>query len=39
MTFDELNEFKKETCIVFIELYHKNDKPNEDRQRILKYFK
>ena len=25
--------------IVFIELYHKNDKENEDRQRILNHFK
>ncbi len=25
--------------IVFIELYHKSDKENEDRDRILKYFK
>lgn len=25
--------------IVFIELYHKNDKENEDRERILKNFK
>lgn len=27
--------FEKEEKIVFIELYHKNDKENEDRQRIL----
>jgi len=25
--------------ITFIELYHKNDKENEDKQRILKKFK
>ena len=25
--------------ITFIELYHKNDKANEDKQRILKNFK
>ncbi len=25
--------------IVFIELYHKNDKENEDRQRIINNFK
>ncbi len=25
--------------IVFIELYHKNDKENEDRQRIISNFK
>jgi mRNA-degrading endonuclease YafQ of YafQ-DinJ toxin-antitoxin module len=25
--------------IVFIELYHKNDKANENKERILKYFK
>ena len=31
--------FKEESRIVFVELYHKNDKPMEDRERILKYFK
>jgi mRNA-degrading endonuclease RelE of RelBE toxin-antitoxin system len=31
--------FKEENRIVFIEIYHKNSKPNEDRSRILKYFK
>jgi mRNA-degrading endonuclease RelE of RelBE toxin-antitoxin system len=31
--------FKEEARIVFIELYHKNDKAIEDRKRILKYFK
>jgi mRNA-degrading endonuclease RelE of RelBE toxin-antitoxin system len=31
--------FKDEKKIVFIELYHKNDKENEDRQRILENFK
>jgi mRNA-degrading endonuclease RelE of RelBE toxin-antitoxin system len=31
--------FKEEQKIVFIELYHKNDKENEDRQRILENFK
>lgn len=30
--------FKKEEKIVFIELYHKNDKENEDKQRILTNF-
>jgi hypothetical protein len=30
---------KKENKIVLIELYHKNDKENEDRKRILKNFK
>lgn len=30
--------FPKKEKIVFIELYHKNDKENEDRQRILKHF-
>lgn len=30
---------KEESSIVFIELYHKSDKPGEDRNRILKYFK
>jgi mRNA-degrading endonuclease RelE of RelBE toxin-antitoxin system len=31
--------FKEEQKIVFVELYHKNDKENEDRQRILINFK
>ncbi len=31
--------FEEEQEIVFIELYHKNDKENEDRQRILDNFK
>lgn len=31
--------FKEEKRIVFIELYHKSKKANEDRSRILKYFK
>lgn len=31
--------FKKEQKITFIELYHKNDKENEDRQRIVNNFK
>ncbi len=31
--------FKEEQRIVFVELYHKNDKENEDRQRILNNFK
>lgn len=31
--------FKEEERIVFIEIYHKNDKENEDRVRILEYFK
>ena len=30
--------FEKEQKITFIELYHKNDKENEDRQRILNNF-
>jgi mRNA-degrading endonuclease YafQ of YafQ-DinJ toxin-antitoxin module len=30
--------FQEEQKITFIELYHKNDKENEDRQRILEYF-
>ena len=30
--------FEEEEKIIFIELYHKNDKANEDRERILKYF-
>ncbi len=30
--------FPEENSIVFIELYHKNDKENEDRQRILNHF-
>jgi hypothetical protein len=31
--------FEKEQKIVFIELYHKNDKENEDRERIMCNFK
>lgn len=31
--------FEKEQKITFIELYHKNDKENEDRQRIINNFK
>jgi mRNA-degrading endonuclease RelE of RelBE toxin-antitoxin system len=30
--------FEQEQKIVFIELYHKSDKEDEDRQRILNYF-
>lgn len=31
--------YKETEKIVFIELYHKNDKENEDRERILLNFK
>lgn len=31
--------FPDDQRIVFIEMYHKNDKENEDRQRILNNFK
>ena len=31
--------FKEEEKITFVELYHKNDKENENRDRIKKYFK
>lgn len=31
--------FQDEDKIIFIELYHKNDKENEDRQRIIDNFK
>ncbi len=31
--------FEEEKKIVFIELYHKNEKENEDRDRIIKHFK
>ncbi len=31
--------FQEEQKIVFIELYHKNDKENEDRERIIDNFK
>jgi len=31
--------YEKEQKITFIELYHKNDKENEDRQRIINNFK
>jgi len=30
--------FETEKRIVFIELYHKNQKASEDRERIMKYF-
>ena len=30
--------FKEETKIVFIEVYHKNAKENEDKQRIINHF-
>jgi hypothetical protein len=30
--------FEEEQKIILIELYHKNDKGNEDRERILKNF-
>ncbi len=31
--------FEAEQKIVFIEIYHKNNKENEDRQRIINHFK
>jgi mRNA-degrading endonuclease RelE of RelBE toxin-antitoxin system len=31
--------FANEQRIVFVEIYHKSDKPNEDRDRIRMYFK
>ncbi len=31
--------FKEIPKIVLVELYHKSNKENEDRERILKYFK
>ncbi len=31
--------FEAEQKITFIEIYHKNDKENEDKQRIIKNFK
>ena len=31
--------FEAEQKITFIELYHKNDKENEDKQRILENFR
>lgn len=31
--------FSEEKRITFIELYHKNDKENEDKQRIINSFK
>ena len=30
--------FEDEQRIVFVELYHKNEKENEDKERIYKYF-
>jgi mRNA-degrading endonuclease YafQ of YafQ-DinJ toxin-antitoxin module len=31
--------YEKEEKIIFVEVYHKNDKENEDKQRILSNFK
>ena len=31
--------FKDDNKIFFIEIYHKKDKKNEDRDRIMNYFK
>lgn len=31
--------FPEKQKIIFIEIYHKNEKENEDRARIRKYFK
>jgi len=31
--------FKKESKIIFVELYHKKDKENEDKERIRNNFK
>ena len=31
--------FSEDQKITFIELYHKSDKENEDRQRIVEHFK
>ena len=31
--------FPDEQKIIFVELYHKNDKENEDRKRIMDHFK
>jgi mRNA-degrading endonuclease YafQ of YafQ-DinJ toxin-antitoxin module len=31
--------FKEEKKIVFVEIYHKNDKEIEDRERIISFFK
>ena len=31
--------FKEEQKVIFIELFHKNDKENEDRKRIMDNFK
>lgn len=31
--------YKKENIIEFIEIYHKSDKLNEDKERILDYYK
>ena len=30
--------FEQDERIVFVELYHKNEKENEDRKRILQHF-
>jgi hypothetical protein len=31
--------YEKENIIEFIEIYHKSDKPNEDKQRIIDHYK
>jgi hypothetical protein len=31
--------YEKENRIILVELYHKSDKENEDRERIRKYFR
>jgi len=31
--------FQEENKIIFVEIYHKNDKDNENRQRIIANFK
>jgi mRNA-degrading endonuclease YafQ of YafQ-DinJ toxin-antitoxin module len=31
--------YEEEERIIFVELYHKNDKENEDRERVLNNFK
>lgn len=37
--FKKRNEYQTEERIVLIEIYHKNEKENENKERILKYFR
>ena len=36
---EEKNEYQTEERIVLVEIYHKNEKEKENKERILKHFK